>query len=215
MCLLLWRVIFAAYLLLRSMGRCRCMICLKWLEENALNLCVVVFRCCSAPGQLRSGAFPRSSRALGPTTLNPTLGRQRSDCPPFRHELPAQYLHARALLILKLRPCISTWTCTWLPERTPSAVITPSSIFDFARGKNEELWSQNMYIYMFAEWSIAHSRVALYSFILPEAREYRKIFLQFFAHISYILLTPLTFNARIFESSYLEFFSWKKSHICI
>ena len=115
---------------------------------------------------------------------------------------------------LKLRPCIPTWTCTWLPEQAFSAVITPSSILDFARGKNEELWSQNMYIYMFAEWSIAHSRVTLYCFILPETREYRKIFLQFFAHIFFLLYLPRwLLTLEFFESSYLDFF-WRKSHIC-
>jgi hypothetical protein len=186
-------------------------------RRNALNHCVVAFRCCSAPGQLRSGASPRSSRALGPMMLSPTLGRQRSDCLPFRHELPAQYLHARALSILKLWPCIPTWTCTWLPEQTFSAVITPSSILDFARGKNEKLLiSEYVYIYVcrvillhiLVSHCIAlscpkHGSIVKYSFSSCT---------QFF-FIFYLPRWHLTLE--FFESSYLEFFLKEKSYMYI
>jgi hypothetical protein len=72
-----------------------------------------------------------------------------------------------------------------------------------------------MYIYMFAEWSIAQSRVTLYSFILPETRDYRKIFLQFFAHIFLLYLPRWLLTLEFFESSYLDFFLKEKSYMYI
>jgi hypothetical protein len=183
-------------------------------RRNALNLRVVVFRCCSAPGQLRSGASPRSSRALGPMMLSPTLGRRRSDCPPFRHELPAQYPRVGALSIFKAAT-LHSYLDLYLTSGTGIFGCDYAFQYTWFRQREEtKNFDLRICIYICLQSALSHSLVS-HCIALSCPKHGITVKYSFSSlHTFFLLYLPRwLLTLEFFESSYLDFF-WRKSHIC-